>query len=483
MIDTGDVRIATDPWFAGPAYSQQWYVFPKPVNPQAVETANAIAISHGHEDHFHPKTLRGLANKSARVFYPYTWFGGAKEFIQGLGFSNVTEAVSRQKYQLNKATSITYIANGHDHIIVIESGGEVLVNVNDALHSETDATIDLFIDEIRRRWPRIDALFCGFGGASYFPNMLHVAGKDDRETGLVREQLFARNFCRVVAGLKPHVAVPFAADFALLAPAERWINDVRFPRSRLQDYFDRYFADATRNQPIQVMYPGDVLDGAELEPCSVYRTQLHDGELTHLIDEQYADEIARKQNPKLMSEAEVEALANDLGRHVNSRAALLGSSQLRGLKFGINLSDAAEGSSFNIDFSNGSALLRRATQPDDDCGVVIDAPSRILRYAMKYEFGGDAIGIGYGAHFHLRDRQQAASNLDQVCYQLLTRVTTRRAYLRQNPRRVLSYLIRHPPLGHRQESAARAAAVNYDRSIWLLYEAEELRKKFGLATL
>jgi hypothetical protein len=29
LIDTGEVRIATDPWFAGPAYSQQWYVFPK----------------------------------------------------------------------------------------------------------------------------------------------------------------------------------------------------------------------------------------------------------------------------------------------------------------------------------------------------------------------------------------------------------------------------------------------------------------------
>ena len=25
LIDTGDVRIATDPWFAGPAYSQQGF--------------------------------------------------------------------------------------------------------------------------------------------------------------------------------------------------------------------------------------------------------------------------------------------------------------------------------------------------------------------------------------------------------------------------------------------------------------------------
>jgi L-ascorbate metabolism protein UlaG (beta-lactamase superfamily) len=63
MIDTGDVRIATDPWFAGPAYSQQSYVFPKPVNIDAVGTADVIAISHGHEDHFHAKTSRRRRKK------------------------------------------------------------------------------------------------------------------------------------------------------------------------------------------------------------------------------------------------------------------------------------------------------------------------------------------------------------------------------------------------------------------------------------
>jgi L-ascorbate metabolism protein UlaG (beta-lactamase superfamily) len=261
LIDTGEVRIATDPWFAGPAYSQQWYVFPKPVNAGVVHTADVIAISHGHEDHFHSKTLRGLTNKSARVLYPYGWFGGAKEFIQSLGFANVTETVSWRKYQLAKNTSATYIANGHDNIMVIESGADVLVNINDALHSEADATIEFFVEEIKRNWPRIDLLFCGFGGASYFPNMLHVRGKDDQAVGAVREQLFARNFCRVVAGLKPRIAIPFAADFALLAEPERWINEVRFPRSLMREYFAQQFPEAAGEIQIQVMYPGDVLDG------------------------------------------------------------------------------------------------------------------------------------------------------------------------------------------------------------------------------
>ena len=482
LIDTGDLRIATDPWFAGPAYSQQWYVFPKPVNAQAVETADVITISHGHEDHFHARTLRSLSNKRARVFYPYSWFGGAKEFIESLGFAKVTEAVSWRKYRLTKTTSITYVANGHDNIMVVENGREVLVNVNDALHSEPVATIDFFIQEIRKRWPRIDLLFCGFGGASYFPNMLHVKGKDDRAVGELREQLFAHNFCRIVAGLKPRVAVPFAADFALLAPAERWINDVRFARSRMQNYFDKYFADG-RAQRIYEMHPADVLNGEELVPSSPYRARMVNGELNHLIDEQYADEIARKQNPKAMNVEEENTFEERLQRHITHRAGAFDGATLELLKFCLNVTDLSENRCYNVFFKGGLPQLRRAARADDDCAVVIAAPSRILQYAMKYEFGGDAIGIGYGADFHLRNREVASANLDQICYQLLTRVPTRKAYMRENPRRVFSYLIRQSPLRtwrSWRKSAKRVGAINYDRSIWLLRPAEELRKMFGL---
>ena len=357
----------------------------------------------------------------------------------------------------------------------------VLVNVNDALHSEPEATIDFFVQELRTQWPRIDSLFCGFGGASYFPNMLHVEGKDDRAVGMVREQLFAHNFCRVVAGLKPGVAVPFAADFALLAPPERWVNEVRFPRSRMKDYFDRYFADG-RDQPIYSMYPGDLLEDNGLVASSPYRSRLVDGELTHLIDEQYADEIARKQNPKLLTASEADQLGVDLRRHIDSRIGSAGGPS-NARKFAVVVTDIEEANSFNIDLEPAAERLSRAARPDADCALVIQAPSRILHYAMKYEFGGDAIGIGYGADFQLRNGDVAASNLDQICYQLLTRVPTRKGYVREHPGRVLNYLIRQPPLrtwrGSRK-SAKRVGATNYDRSIWLLRGAEELRKMFGL---
>ncbi|MEO7658646.1 MAG: MBL fold metallo-hydrolase, partial [Pyrinomonadaceae bacterium] len=212
LIETEDARIVTDPWFAAPAYCDKWYVFPKPVRTDFIEDVDVVLISHGHEDHLNEPTLK-LFPKNAKVFYPYSFFGGAKEYIESMGFADVKECVTFKKYAVSEKTSVTFIINSHDSIMVVESGGKVVVNANDALHSSPEKVIDFYIDALNEKWPDIDVLFCGFGGASYFPNTMHLAGKDDYEISLVREQLFAHNFCRVTKGLEPRVAVPFAADF------------------------------------------------------------------------------------------------------------------------------------------------------------------------------------------------------------------------------------------------------------------------------
>jgi L-ascorbate metabolism protein UlaG (beta-lactamase superfamily) len=83
LIDTGDVKIVTDPWFVGSAYCGQWHLFPKPVDTDILQQAEVVLLSHGHEDHFHEPSLKSLP-KSAQVFHPYSWYGGAQEFLQRL---------------------------------------------------------------------------------------------------------------------------------------------------------------------------------------------------------------------------------------------------------------------------------------------------------------------------------------------------------------------------------------------------------------
>src|SRR5262249_45348457 len=155
----------------------------------------------------------------------------------------------------------------------------VFVNVNDALHAYPPKIVDVFIEHIRQRWPSIDTVFCGFGGASYFPNAIHCPGKNDAEIAEAREQMLAHAFCRIVHDLNPRTAVPFAADFALLRANQRWINERRFPRVLIPEYYRACFGEAKNGPHIHIMYPGDALLDNELLRSSPYRPSTGEPEL------------------------------------------------------------------------------------------------------------------------------------------------------------------------------------------------------------
>ncbi len=484
FIETEDLRIATDPWLDGAAYCGQWHVFPKPVNAEKLKNIDAIFISHGHEDHLHEETLRKLP-KTAKVFYPYSFFGGAKEYIESFGFADVREAVTYKKYKVSDKTSVTFIINSHDSIMVIESSGEVLVNVNDALHSYPEKVIDFYIEAIRENWQKIDYVFCGFGGASYFPNTMHLSGKDDFEIGLLREQLFAHNFCRVVQGLKPKIAVPFAADFALLADNQRWINEARFPRHKMANYYRENFAEKDYEPQIINMYSGDLLENGELNPLSPYRKELKNGDLGYLIDKQYQGEISKKRERNFISETAAKNLIGEIRQNVEKRKKLFNSEKLKRLKFCLELTDVTANRFYHIDFAEGELKVWRSEKPDNDVLLTMVLTSEILQYSIGSDWGADVISIGYGAEINISAKKAAEVDLESVCMNLLACYPTL-SDLKKMPFRTLKFLLLNPPkftTSIRKLKKFNLESENYDRKTWLLKDADEIRQRYKLPKL
>ncbi|MDQ6785596.1 MAG: MBL fold metallo-hydrolase [Acidobacteriota bacterium] len=485
LIETEDLLIATDPWLTDATYCGQWYLFPKPVNAERVKSADVVLISHGHEDHLHEATLREIP-KNIRVFYPYSFFGGAKEYIESLGFRDVKECVTFKKYKISEKTNVTFVINSHDSLMVIESGGKVLINVNDALHSSPEKIIDFYVQEIRAKWQKIDYVFCGFGGASYFPNAMHLAGKDDYAIAIAREQLFAHNFCRVVQGLKPKIAVPFAADFCLLGDNQRWINKARFPRNKMADYYEKYFADGDGYAPkIVDMYSGDRLENDELKPLSPYRRRMENGELNHLIDEQYGAEIERKRVRKFINEAEAEKLIGEVRQNVEKRMTLFPAEKLKKLKFSLRLTDVAENAFYIISFDDGKANIRRADEADDDSLLTMNLSSAVLRYSIGSDWGADVVSIGYGAEIEISNKRAAEVDLESVCMNLLACYPTIKD-LKKTPLRTMKFLLLNPPrftTSIRKLKKFNQESENYDRKTWLLKPADEIRLKYNLPKL
>jgi hypothetical protein len=440
FIDTGDLKIVTDPWVEGPAYCGQWNVFPKPVNAKPLQEAQVLLLSHGHEDHFHPPTLRTLP-KSMAVFYPYTWYGGIKPFLNDLGFANVEEAPANKTIQLSPKTTVTYIVNNLDSIMVIDGDGKVFVNINDALHSYPPRVVDVFLQYIRDRWPRIDTVFCGFGGASYFPNTVHCPGKNDREIAEAREQLFVHAFCRIVNELRPSVAVPFASDFALLRPHQRWINNARFPRAGIPDYYRELFGECPDSPQVYVMYPGDVLKDNQLQPESPYRKRLQYKSTAELFQEQYCKEIEAQLPQQYMSEGDEAALHAELINNIKSRSALFEPAILNQIEFSLRLFDIMENPIFNISMKAPEPVVQRSASRNPAAILEIEISSDLLRHSLASDWGGDAITIGYGCEIQVFDSKTVEANLDTVCVQLLTRIPTASRHWKREPIRMARYVL------------------------------------------
>ncbi len=355
--------MATDPWWETGCYTNQWNVFPRPVDTGRVEAAGTLVLSHAHADHLHEPTLLSLPGNK-RVLFPYYWYGGVPDWLSHMGFEEVVELRSERTVELGGGARITYLVCGQDAIMVIEDGDSVLVNLNDALHSASESTVDLYCRRIRRRWPRIDYLFCGFGGASYYPNVFHGPGKDDRAIGRLREEFFVAAFCRIVAALEPRIAVPFAADFVLLDPRQRWMNEVRFPREQIPAYFDDWFRPPGCETEILTMYPGDVLDGYGLKASSPYRETMREGSLDHLIDEQYPEVNSTFAATSHADAPQAETLVELLATHVTEQAAGRPRSTVEGLRFSVKVTGVDAPNWYDVVVGDRGARVERVAEPD-----------------------------------------------------------------------------------------------------------------------
>ena len=484
VIETEDLRIATDPWISGAANCGQWHIFPKPVNAEKLLDVNAILISHGHEDHLHEESLRMLP-KAAQVFYPYTFFGGAKEYIESIGYRNVIEAVTLRKYQISEKTAVTFVINSHDSLMVIESGGKVLVNVNDALHSYPEKVIDFYLGMLKERWPVIDYVFCGFGGSSYFPNTMHLAGKDDVEIGFAREQLFANNFCRIVKGLRPKAAVPFAVDFVLLDEKHDWINKVRFRRSKISEYYDRYFAGSGYRPQILPMYSGDRMEDGEIVKLSPYHEQMIDGELGHLVEKQYSDEIKSRRRKKFITDAEADILISEVKANVERRMTLYKPWEIDGVNFCLQITDLERNNYFHVALNDEKAKVWRADAPATECLLMMSLTSKVLSYSIGSDWGADVISVGYGAEIFISDNKAAEVDMERVCMNLLACYPTV-SDLKKSPIRTLQFLLLNPPkftTSIRKLKKFNLESENYDRKTWLLKNSNEIRQIYDLPEL
>jgi hypothetical protein len=439
-VTHGDTKLLTDPWIDGPAYTDQWYHYPLPDRSVPLNDVQYIQYTHGHEDHLHQPSFH-LLPKHATVLLTKQWFAGNREWLLGEGFERVDEMTSGRWMSLGDDMSIVSLVNRSDSLSVVRTSTEVLVNANDALHCYDDDCIDFYCQRIQPlvEGRPIDYLFCGFGGASYFPNCLRHADKDDHAVAVAREAHFARGFARVVQNLKPRMAFAFAAGLVLLEPFNQWINEVKFandPVAVTKETLPEMEGRLFKLRPGDRIADGELVRGAApvpADPVADYRSV-------------YADEIcAKEERPRLEPERADEVL-RAVETNFRGRLERMRRNKLE-FDWAVRLHDRPE-AILRLTRADGQLTAARLSpdQLEEVRDMVVEANSDVLLAGVGSLWGGDSLQIGYGGLFELRSDASVDTNHSRHFLRLATMLPLQSDYLLMSPIRGISHLIHSPYL-------------------------------------
>jgi hypothetical protein len=333
--------------------------------------------------------------------------------------------------------------------------------------------VNFLLREIRQRWPRITYLLSGWSGASYFPNQIRYPGKNDMETGRLREQYFANNFCRFVQELKPSFAIPFASGFVLLAEENKWINLVKFPRSEVASYYNQHYSNEAKTGFL-TLYPGDIV----LKGVLRINSQLHkikEKDQYALAYEHYTSEIEEVNTVQNFNPGQLAKLLVTTNYWINFNKRLYHSLVIKDIYFSVRLADCVNETYINISYNKGRLHASLSFTPLANRRVLVTTTAKKLVYAFTKVWGGDILTIGYGFTVELYDQLSLEKNLDIVCIRLITRYPIARQDLFKFPGRALRFYSHNPKLTSlwlKQKIVLKPYVNKYpfnERDHWMLY--------------
>jgi len=412
LVEAAGVSILSDPWWRGPCFGAQWWNHPPArADLAAAQPLDYIYISHGHHDHLHPGTLRGLDRRAKVIVADGLNLG---EPLRALGF-DVIEAADGQSLDLGHGVSCRVMrTHGDDTLMAISDGQETCVNLNDSLHSAPAEVQQAFVQRLRTLYPVIDYVFCGYGVASHFPNCYEIPGKDRVATAALRQRHFNRSWARLIDALSPRFGFPFAADVVFLEHDLAWVNEPTHNVERPTEAFRALHPGS----PVRVIdiAPGFIIEhGAVASP--VLREPVRDEHLRSAC----AESIERANRHGSVADADVDEVLTLVGQNLDAARAYLASFDAD-YRFLIEFHNSAQGIEV---VKHGSRIDARRVPvtPASRHGYDVTYRTRLAYLKRSYTepFGDEILFVGSGGIFSYRDAALARRNLHRELKFLLTR--------------------------------------------------------------
>lgn len=222
VIDTGTVRIWTDPWLDGPssnsrAFNDSWALLaPAVLADDWWPRLDYVWISHEHADHFHVPTLRALPDEVKQRVTVLTRTGDGPKLaaaLHAMGFPKVTPIGHRGRLDLRGgAEAYSYEVGQMDTCLAVIDGDDVVLNANDAELSDTDCRL------LRQDLGACGTVLNQFSIAGY-------GGHPDHETHLAAQaQRVLDSLVHDHEALGADVTIPFASYVYFCCEDNHYVN-------------------------------------------------------------------------------------------------------------------------------------------------------------------------------------------------------------------------------------------------------------------
>ena len=412
LIETRGLRILSDPWWQGPCFGNEWWIYPRPDLRPLENPIDYIYISHGHADHFHRGTLRRFP-KGTKVLVSATL--DLAPHLAEMGFEVVALGPAEER-DLGSGVRCRIIpTHAEDTLMAIADGEEVCLNLNDAVHAAPRAVQDSVIARLKALYPRLDYVFCGYGIASHFPNCYIIPGKDAPRTAEMRQRYFNRQWSYVIDRLQPRFGFPFAANVVFLSEQLAWANETvhnaERPIAAFQAQCPGSKSEVVDLAPGFAIADGKIVNDIRFRPVTkddiarVYATEI--GKTVARSERTAEDVNTLKERLEHNIGVAHEFLAEYGGDYRFLLAIRDRSWALEIVKRGRNIAvnvvdaDAVDAKSYDIIFTSYYSYLRRSFTTD---------------------YGNETLFVGSGIIIAYRDRAAAARNLHREFMPLLSRL-------------------------------------------------------------
>jgi hypothetical protein len=298
--------------------------------------------------------------------------------------------------------------------MALSDGREVCLNLNDALHAAPVNVQSRFVALLKRLYPTIDYVFCGYGIASHFPNCYIVPGVDRAATAARRQRYFNRQWAKLISQLQPRFGFPFAADVALLEDDLFWANEPTHNSERPTDVFRREYPNATATT--LDIAPGFVIESGEIK-AEAFRKPLS----AQRLRTECASQIERANRYGSVDDASLSEIEALLDKSLSSYADYLKSYE-GDYRMLIRFRNGQAGICIH---KNGQDLGLTRVPIVKGCGDEYDLvyTTRIayLKWSLTRPYGDEILFVGSGGIFEYCDPAKVSLNLHRELIQIVKR--------------------------------------------------------------